>query len=90
VGELKARLGLPPSDPEREAQQVARLRRLAEASHLDPEFAEKLVSFIMAEVVRHHTEIRAAGLPDVGDFTRPAAEDVTSLVAGDASDLDVG
>ncbi len=57
VGELKAALHLPPADPEREKQQVARLRRLAEDSHLDPAFAEKLLNFIVSEVVRHHTEI---------------------------------
>ena len=58
VGQLKARLDLPPADPEREAEQVRRLRRLAEESQLDPEFAEKVVTFIMTEVVRHHTQIR--------------------------------
>lgn len=57
VGELKAELGLPPSDPGREQAQIARLRRLAAESHLDPEFAEKLLNFIVSEVVRHHTEI---------------------------------
>ncbi len=58
VGELKARLDLPPSDPEREARQVARLRALAEDSGLDPVFAEKFFAFIVAEVIRHHEEIR--------------------------------
>jgi len=58
VGEIKARLDLPPADPEREAEQVRRLRQLAEESQLDPEFAEKVVTFIMTEVVRHHTQIR--------------------------------
>ena len=57
VGELKAELGLPASDPGREAVQIARLRELAAESHLDPEFAEKLLGFIVSEVVRHHTEI---------------------------------
>lgn len=57
VGELKAELGLPASDPGREQTQIARLRRLAAESHLDPEFAEKLLNFIVSEVVRHHTEI---------------------------------
>lgn len=57
VGELKAELGLPPSDPGREQVQIARLRKLAAESHLDPEFAEKLLSFIVSEVVRHHAEI---------------------------------
>ncbi len=54
VGELKARHGLPPADPDREAEQIARLRRLASQSHLDPEFAEKFLVFIVTEVVRHH------------------------------------
>ena len=58
VGQIKARYDLPPADPEREAEQVRRLRRLAEESQLDPEFAEKVVTFIMNEVVRHHTQIR--------------------------------
>ena len=58
VGEIKARLDLPPADPQREAEQVRRLRQLAEESQLDPEFAEKVVTFIMTEVVRHHTQIR--------------------------------
>jgi len=54
VGELKAAAGLPPADPVREAEQIARLRRLAEEARLDPEFAEKFLTFIVAEVVRHH------------------------------------
>ncbi|GAA0034844.1 MULTISPECIES: chorismate mutase [Brevibacterium] len=57
VGELKADHGLPPADESREARQVARLRRLAEESHLDPEFAEKFLAFIVAEVIHHHERI---------------------------------
>lgn len=57
VGELKAEHGLPPADPSRESEQIARLRALAEESHLDPEFAEKFLNFIVAEVVRHHEAI---------------------------------
>ncbi|WP_268236423.1 chorismate mutase [Marmoricola endophyticus] len=59
VGELKAEHGLPPADPEREAAQIARLRSLAEDARLDPEFAEKFLTFVVAEVVRHHEAIAA-------------------------------
>ncbi len=56
VGELKAEHGMPASDPGREERQIARLRRLAEEADLDPEFAEKWFNFVVAEVIRHHTE----------------------------------
>ena len=59
VGRLKARYGLPPTDQQREASQIARLRRLAEEANLDPEFAETFLTFIIQEVVRHHHAIRA-------------------------------
>lgn len=58
VGELKAAHGLPPADPSREAVQIARLRKLAEAAKLDPDFAEKFLNFIVKEVIRHHEAIR--------------------------------
>ncbi len=54
VGAYKARSGLPPADPGREARQVARLRELARAANLDPEFSEKFLRFIIDEVIRHH------------------------------------
>ncbi|HEX2593645.1 MAG TPA: chorismate mutase [Rhizomicrobium sp.] len=59
VGVLKATKGLPPADPGREAQQIARLRKLAQDAHLDPDFAEKFLNFIVKEVIRHHEAIRA-------------------------------
>ncbi|MEO0464777.1 MAG: chorismate mutase [Pseudomonadota bacterium] len=54
VGEYKARVTLPPADPEREKRQIARLRALSEAADLDPEFSEKFLRFIIDEVIRHH------------------------------------
>ena len=54
VGHLKADLGMPPSDPGREARQIRRLRTLAEESGLDPIFAEKFLAFIVSEVIQHH------------------------------------
>lgn len=57
VGQLKADHGLPPADPAREAQQIARLRALASGAHLDPAFAEKFLSFVIDEVIRHHRAI---------------------------------
>jgi len=57
VGELKARSQMPPADPAREGRQIARLRQLAEDAHLDPDFAEKFLAFIITEVIRHHEAI---------------------------------
>ena len=54
VGRLKAEHDLPPSDPAREAQQIARLEDLASQADLDPEFARKFLRFVIDEVIRHH------------------------------------
>ncbi|MEM8813716.1 MAG: chorismate mutase [Pseudomonadota bacterium] len=58
VGRLKAEHNLPPADPGREKRQVERLRSLAESADLDPDFAEKLLNFIIREVIRHHEAAR--------------------------------
>jgi len=58
VGRLKAAHDLPPSDPARETEQIARLRSLAQQADLDPAFAEKFLTFIIGEVIRHHEAIR--------------------------------
>ena len=58
VGAYKAREGLPPADPSREEAQIARLRNLAESANLDPEFSEKFLRFIVAEVILHHEQAR--------------------------------
>jgi len=59
VGRYKAAAGLPPADPAREDQQIARLRALAVESGLDPAFTEKFLRFIVDEVILHHKRIAA-------------------------------
>lgn len=54
VGKLKAQHALPPSDPNREAAQIARLEDLATRADLDPEFAKSFLNFIIREVIHHH------------------------------------
>ena len=63
VGRLKAEHDLPPSDPSREAAQIARLEALAIEADLDPEFAKKFLKFIIQEVIQHH-EKHAENLGD--------------------------
>ena len=58
VGEYKASHALPPADPAREQRQVERLRAKALEADLDPDFAEKLLNFIIREVIRHHEQAR--------------------------------
>ena len=57
VGHYKAQAEMPAADPGREAQQVKRLRNLAEEAGLDPEFSEKFLRFIIDEVIHHHERI---------------------------------
>ncbi|PKP69044.1 MAG: chorismate mutase [Alphaproteobacteria bacterium HGW-Alphaproteobacteria-4] len=56
VGKLKALHNLPPSDPSREAEQIARLEELAREADLDPAFAKKFLTFVISEVIRHHEQ----------------------------------
>ncbi len=58
VGQYKAENDLPPADPVREQEQIARLRQLAKDAKLDPEFSEKFLRFIINEVIRHHEKFR--------------------------------
>ena len=58
VGRLKAEHGLPPSDPAREARQMARLEQLAKEADLDPDLAKKFLTFIISEVIRHHEKLQ--------------------------------
>lgn len=59
VGTYKAEKNLPASDPNREERQIVRLRKLAEDAHLDPDFGEKFIRFIIDEVIRHHERAKA-------------------------------
>jgi len=58
VGRLKAEHGMPPADPDREAQQIARLRELSHSSGLDPTFAEEFLTLIITHVIRSHESIK--------------------------------
>ncbi|MFZ5748876.1 MAG: chorismate mutase [Pseudomonadota bacterium] len=58
VGRYKAETGMPPADPGREDDQIARLRALAHEAELDPEFSEKFLRFVIDEVIRHHERMR--------------------------------
>jgi chorismate mutase len=58
VGRLKAEHNLPPSDPAREAAQMARLEHLAREADLDPVLAKKFLTFIISEVIRHHEKLQ--------------------------------
>lgn len=58
VGEYKAKTDLPPADPGREDEQIARMKRLAVDADLDPDFSEKFLRFVIDEVIRHHEKIR--------------------------------
>ena len=58
VGRLKAEHDLPPSDPAREARQMARLEALSQEADLDPDLAKKFLTFIISEVIRHHEKLQ--------------------------------
>lgn len=60
VGAYKAERNLPASDPGREERQIVRLRKLAEDAHLDPDFGEKFLRFIIDEVIRHHESAKSS------------------------------
>jgi len=62
VGELKAKTGMAPGDPQRERVMIKRLKALAKDAKLDPAFAEKFINFVIAEVIRHHESIRDGGV----------------------------
>jgi chorismate mutase len=73
VSRLKAEHGLPAADLTREAEQIARLRRLAVDARFNPDFAEKFLNFIIREVIKHHERV-AAGDHGADLVERPGAE----------------
>ena len=60
IGVFKADKELPAVDQVRQDRQVDRLRRLAAAEGLDPDFCERFLLFVMDEVVRNHRRIAEA------------------------------
>ena len=58
VGVLKAENNFLPADKSRETQQVSRLRKLSKDADLDPDFTEKILNFIIAEVISNHQNLR--------------------------------
>ena len=59
IGILKAEAKIQATDHERELVQVERLRKLSEDANLDADFAEKLLKFIISEVVKNHNKIKS-------------------------------
>lgn len=59
VGLFKARHQLPPVDEDREQHQYDRLTALAREANLDPVFVEKLMHFVISEVVQRHRQTAA-------------------------------
>ena len=56
------------------------MRQLAVESNLDPEFAQKVITFIVAEVVRHHEAIADESQDD------PASTPETDVSTSEAFD----
>ena len=85
VGVLKSENTLLPADKSREAQQVSRLRKLSKEADLDPEFTEKMLNFIIAEVISNHdlevgdrrSVIENGTLPPCLLYTSPRPRDAT-------------
>ena len=59
IGILKAEAKIQATDHEREIGQIERLRKLSEDANLDADFAEKLLKFIISEVVKNHDKIKS-------------------------------
>ncbi|CAB3696873.1 chorismate mutase [Achromobacter piechaudii] len=58
IGELKTNHGMDLVDPQRETQQVERIRRLAEEAGVPPALAETILREVIDTVIDHHTRLR--------------------------------
>lgn len=58
VGEIKAEHDMPALDPDREAAQRDRLRRLAQQAGLDPQIALDVYEVIVTAAKQNHVRIR--------------------------------
>ncbi|MEN2394249.1 chorismate mutase [Pseudomonas halotolerans] len=63
VGLLKARHQLPAVDQKREQHQYERLTALAQEANLDTAFVQKLMQFVIGEVVDRHRQFAAGHDP---------------------------
>ena len=71
----RARVCRPPT-PRAKRRQIARLRDLADEAGLDPQFAEKFLNFVIAEVIHHHEAIAPRTSADAGDVAAGIVQDV--------------
>jgi len=58
IGELKQEHALEPGDPQREAQQIERIRHLAIDAGVPPDLAAAILRAIIDNVVEHHRQRR--------------------------------
>ena len=61
IGFYKAANALPPADPVRQHEQIDRLREMARAEGLDPDFCERFMHMVMDEVIANHRNIARSG-----------------------------
>lgn len=54
VGLLKAKHAMPPQDTQREAEQFEHIAMKAEKAGLNQEFAQRILRFIIDEVIKDH------------------------------------
>jgi chorismate mutase len=59
IGLYKRAHNLEPSDPKREAAQMARIAKLAEQNHVEPRLVLEVMRSILDEVVRNHEAVAA-------------------------------